>query len=127
MTHTGVAKCSVAAWNDLPVDRPMGLLERRRMIGEQAMISHITLFKGCDVPMHSHDNEQFSAVISGKLRFTLGAPDAQGRTSVDVGPGECIHLPSGVPHGAFALEETVVLDIFSPPSQGTGIDRPRGH
>lgn len=119
------AKARVAAWSDLAVDRPMELLERRRMIGDRVMISHITLFKGCDVPIHQHENEQFSAVISGCLRFTLGRPDDHGRTVVDVGPGEVIHLPSGLPHGAVALEETVVLDIFSPPSAGTGIDRPR--
>ncbi|MCC6284890.1 MAG: cupin domain-containing protein [Phycisphaerales bacterium] len=113
-----------AAWSALEVDRPMHLLERRRMIGERAMISHITLFKGCDVPMHQHENEQFSVVISGRLRFTLGRPDAQGRSVVEIGPGEVIHLPSGLPHGALAVEETVVLDVFSPPSAVTGIDRP---
>jgi quercetin dioxygenase-like cupin family protein len=123
---SNATQARVAAWSALEVDRPMGLLERRRMVGDKAMISHITLFKGCDVPMHQHENEQFSAVLSGKLRFSLGRPDEQGRTTVDVGPGEVIHLPSGLPHGAIAVEETVVLDIFSPPSAGTGIDRPRG-
>jgi quercetin dioxygenase-like cupin family protein len=110
-------------WSDSPVDRPMPLLERRRMIGEKAMISHITLSKGCNVPMHSHENEQFSCVISGCLRFGVkdGLNDA--RRDVLVRAGEALHLPSNVPHCVVAEEETVVLDIFSPPSQGTGIDR----
>lgn len=101
----------------------MPLLERRRLIGERSMISHITLRKGCDVPMHAHDNEQFSCVISGRLRFGVkDGPNGALRT-VSVGPGEAIHLPSNVPHSAIAEEQTVVLDIFSPPSQTTGIDR----
>jgi quercetin dioxygenase-like cupin family protein len=106
-------------WSELPVDRPMELLERRRVIGENAMISHITLRRGFTVPTHAHENEQFSAVLSGRLRFGVGADGRQ----VTIGPGEVIHLPSNLPHSAEALEDTVVLDIFSPPSQTTGIDR----
>jgi len=37
--------------------------------------------------------------------------------------GEILHLPSFVPHSAEALEDTLVLDIFSPPSEKTGIDK----
>jgi quercetin dioxygenase-like cupin family protein len=116
----------IARWSDLPLDAPMALLERRRIIGAQAMISHITLRKGCDVPTHSHENEQFSAVLSGRLRFGLGAVGSPERREATVGPGEVIHLPSNLPHSAFAEEDTVVLDIFSPPSATTGIDR-RAH
>jgi quercetin dioxygenase-like cupin family protein len=116
----------IARWSDLPLDAPMALLERRRIVGEKAMISHITLKRGCDVPTHSHENEQFSAVLSGRLRFGLGAVGSPERRDAVVGPGEVIHLPSGLPHSAFAEEDTVVLDIFSPPSATTGIDR-RAH
>lgn len=108
-------------WATLKTDRPMELLERRRVIGDKAMLSHITLRKGCTVPRHSHENEQFSAVLSGRLVFQVG-PESDSREVV-VGPGEVLHLPSGVPHGVVASEETIVLDIFSPPSQTTGIDR----
>jgi quercetin dioxygenase-like cupin family protein len=36
--------------------------------------------------------------------------------------GEVILLPGGLPHSAEAVEDTVVLDVFSPPSATTGID-----
>ena len=106
-------------WSDLPADAPMPLLERHRIIGTHAMISHITLHQGCDVPIHAHENEQFTCVISGRLDFTLG----KDQRKVTVHAGEVLHLPSGLPHGAFAPVDTVVLDIFSPPSATTGIDR----
>jgi quercetin dioxygenase-like cupin family protein len=106
-------------WIDVTADSPMALLERRRVVGEKVMISHVTLHQGCDVPIHSHENEQFTCVMSGRLEFTLGDE----RRKVMVNAGEVLHLPGNLPHGAYAPEETTVLDVFAPPSAGTGIDR----
>src|SRR5260221_11927309 len=107
-------------WEELPLDQPMELLDRRRIIGEQAMISQVRLQRGCDVPMHVHENEQFAMIMSGRLRFAIGGSDPR---EVVVSAGEVLHLPSNVPHSAHAEEDTLVLDIFSPPSEKTGIDR----
>ena len=116
-------KAAAYRWTNLPKDTPMPLLERRRVMGEQAMISYVTLKKGCIVPTHAHVNEQFTCILSGRLKFTLGDGEASLREKVIVGPGEVIHFPSNIPHAAEALEETIVLDVFSPPSATTGIDR----
>jgi quercetin dioxygenase-like cupin family protein len=113
------------SWSELPVDAPMALLERKRIVGEKAMISHILLRKGCSVPTHAHANEQFACVISGSLKFGLGEVGSPERKEMVVSAGEVLHLPAMVPHSADALEDTLVLDIFSPPSEYTGIDR--GH
>ena len=109
-------------WSDLPLDNPMALLDRRRIIGEQAMISQVRLQRGCDVPTHAHENEQFAMVMSGRLRFGIGGSGGAQR-EVIVSAGEVLHLPANVPHSAYAEEDTVVLDLFSPPSEKTGIDR----
>ena len=109
-------------WSDLPVDRPMPLLERRRVIGEQAMVSHIKLDKGFTLASHQHANEQISCVLSGSIRFTVGAPGTPDVHEEIVSAGSVIVFPSNVPHAAEALEDTVVLDVFAPPSEGTGID-----
>jgi quercetin dioxygenase-like cupin family protein len=101
----------------------MELLERRRIIGEKAMISHVTLSRGCHVPMHQHANEQFACILSGELLFTLQPRGGGGPTTLSVKAGEVLHLPANVPHAADAVVDTVVLDIFSPPSETTGIDR----
>lgn len=119
----GNGEAKALRWMELDKDTPMALLERRRVIGTQAMISHVTLKKGCYVPTHAHANEQFCCILSGRLRFGLGQEDSPGRRELVVGPGEIMHLPSQVPHSAEAIEETVVLDIFAPPSATTGIDR----
>lgn len=117
------SKAIAYRWSELPKDTPMALLERRRVIGEQAMISHVTLHKGCFVPTHAHANEQFACILSGRLKFTLGDAAAGATEERIVGPGEILHLPCNVPHAAEAIEETIVLDVFSPPSATTGIDR----
>jgi len=117
------ATATVHRWKDLPIDRPMPLLERRRIIGTHAMVSHVTLLKGVKVPTHAHANEQIAMVMSGRVRFGLGAEGSKDRREVTLGAGECLHLPCNAPHSAEALEESLVLDVFSPPSERTGIDR----
>lgn len=54
---------------------------------------------------------------AGKVRFTL----ADGARSLSA--GDVLHLRGHAPHGAEALEDSVVLDVFAPPSATTGIDR----
>lgn len=118
------SKATVYRFSELPVDCPSELIERRRVIGEQMMISHVTLQQGFHVPNHSHDNEQIAVVISGRMRFSL--VDSAGNESEQVlGAGEVLLLPAGVVHGATAEETSVLLDLFSPISETTGVDTAR--
>ena len=64
------------------------------------------------VPMHRHENEQMTYILKGALRFTLGEDRS---TEVTVREGEVLHIPSDLPHEAVALEDTLDVDIFSPP------------
>lgn len=118
-----VGGAAAHTWDSLPVDHPMALLARRRVIGKQAMISHVTLEQGCFVPVHAHENEQFVCVLSGRMRFRLG-PEHSQRREVTVCGGGVLYLPANVPHDAEAIERSVVIDVFSPPSATTGIDQP---
>ena len=118
-----MSECRVYRLSTIPEDRPIERLRRRRVIGEQAMLSDVHLDKGCDVQMHAHPNEQFAFVMTGRLRFAIGDPNGNGSREIVVEAGEVLHLPSNVPHAAFALEDSHVLDVFSPPSERTGIDR----
>lgn len=99
-------------WEDMPRERVTDRLERRLVTGERMMLAHVYLEKGCIVPKHSHDNEQLTYVLEGALRFWLG--EDQGEI-VDVRAGEVLHIPSGLPHRAEALEDTLDVDVFSPP------------
>ena len=109
-------------WEDLPQDTPMPQIDRRRIMGKKAMLSEVFLHKGCSVPTHAHENEQFACVVSGRMRFGLGEDGDEKRRFVELGAGEVLHVPSWVPHSADALEDSLVLDVFSPVSEGTGLD-----
>lgn len=97
---------------DIPRERVTDKLDRRLISGERSMLAHVYLKKGCIVPFHSHDNEQISYILSGALRFWLGE---EGDQEVVLRAGEVLVIPSHVRHKAEALEDTVDVDIFTPP------------
>lgn len=111
------------SWSELPTDAPMASIDRQRIIGEQMMLSRVKLAKGFFVPSHQHANEQFAVLLSGKMKFGVGAEGTPGHREMVLVGGEVLWLPANVPHSAEALEETVILDLFSPPSATTGVDR----
>lgn len=98
-------------WDEIPAEPMNPLLTRQFVSGQQSMLARIVLLKGCSVPEHSHPNEQIAYILSGALEFTVG-----GKTEV-VREGGMIVLPANVPHSAYALEDTVDLDVFAPPRQ----------
>ena len=59
-----------------------------------------------------HENEQFTYILEGALRFWIGAEDGE---EIVVRAGEVLHIPSNVPHKAVAIEDTLDLDVFVPP------------
>ena len=108
------APASHFRWTDLPRERVTDLLDRRLITGKTMMLAHVYLKKGCIVPKHSHVNEQLTYVLEGCLRLWVGEDLGQ---MVDVKPGEVLLIPSNVPHKAEALEDTLDVDVFSPPRQ----------
>jgi quercetin dioxygenase-like cupin family protein len=126
MTKQDAAKQAVHhRWLDLPQDQPLPLIARRRIIGANVMLSEVRLGKGFKVATHAHENEQMAIVISGEMRFGLGAEGSADRREIIVRGGEVVHLPSNVPHSAEALADSVLIDVFSPPSEKTGVDEER--
>lgn len=87
------------------------------------MLASVILEKGFHLASHHHPNEQFAVVFEGRIRFVIneGTPAEE---TVTLGPGEVLVVPPNVPHSAEALERTKILDVFSPPSAGTGVDAP---
>ena len=101
-------------WDRLPREDLHEKLSRRMITGDQVMLAHVYLKKGCVVPKHSHMNEQFTYILEGALRLLVGDDDPQ---EFVVRAGEVLHLPGGVPHEAQALEDTVDVDVFYPPRE----------
>src|SRR5512147_819743 len=106
------------SWDQIPLEQLNPLISRRLISSEKMMLAHVLLSKGAIVPAHDHHNEQFTYILSGALRFWIGAhADAPGDTYIDVHAGEVLVIPSNVRHRAEALEDTLDVDVFNPPRQ----------
>jgi quercetin dioxygenase-like cupin family protein len=101
-------------WDDMPKEKVTELLDRRLVTGDKVMLAHVYLKKGCVVPKHSHENEQVTYILDGALHFFLGEDQKEERI---LRTGDVLHIPSNLPHKAVALEDTLDLDVFSPPRQ----------
>ncbi len=101
-------------WDEMPREQVSPMLDRKLITGERMMLAHVYLKKGCIVPRHQHENEQLTYILEGALRFSIGEDE---REEVIVRAGEVLHIPSNVWHKAEALEDTLDVDIFSPPRQ----------
>ena len=108
------ARATFFRWEDMPKERVTEMLDRRLVTSERMMLAHVYLKKGCIVPRHSHENEQITYVLEGALHFWLGEDGSEERT---IRAGEVLVIPSNLPHKAEALEDTLDVDIFSPPRE----------
>ena len=76
--------------------------------GDKTSMCEFRLAKGAEVPTHAHPHEQTGLVVSGTLRF-----DVDGEV-FDAHAGDSWNIAGGTPHSATALQDTVVVEVFSP-------------
>ena len=81
----------------------------RPVAGSRLMLSEVTAPAHSVGAMHTHAEEKLGVVVYGSCEFTLGGVTRQ------LGPGDIYQVPPGVPHGFRATEDSVLLDVFSPP------------
>ncbi len=108
------ASATVTRWDDLPLEKMRGGMNRRYVHSDKMMVAQVNFAKGDSVPAHRHDNEQYTYVVTGALRFLFGEHQDE---EVVVGAGEIVLIPTGMLHSASADEDTFELDIFCPPRQ----------
>lgn len=113
-TPAAESKAAFYHISEVPHEQVTPQLGRRLITGERVMLAAVDLTRGCIVPRHAHVHEQLTYVLEGCLRLVVGDDGAE---SYDLRAGDVLHLPSNVSHAAEALEDTRVLDIFSPPRE----------
>jgi len=106
-----MAELKYVPWSSVELEDLNPLLKRQFVVGENVMIARVLLKKGCVVPLHSHHNEQVTYILEGALKFVLKDRE------VIVRAGEVLCIPPNLPHEAIAMEDTVDLDIFTPPRE----------
>jgi quercetin dioxygenase-like cupin family protein len=96
-------------WDSVPVEELGGGVSRQMIVGERLMVCRLRFAPLVVTPAHDHPHEQITLVERGRVRFIIGAEERIAQ------PGDVLHFPSGVWHGATMLDEEVVLiDIFTP-------------
>ena len=98
-------------WKDVEREKLNPLIDREMLVGDQVMLAHVIMKKGPHVPLHHHHNEQVTYILEGALKFALDGKE------VVVRAGEVLCIPPNMPHEAWALEETIDLDVFNPPRE----------
>lgn len=98
-------------WNEVEHESLNPQIDREMIVGDKVMLARILLKKGAHVPLHHHYNEQLTYVLHGALKFAIDGKE------VVVHSGEVLCIPPDMPHEAWALEDTVDLDIFNPPRE----------
>jgi quercetin dioxygenase-like cupin family protein len=98
-------------WNEVPLEHLNPLIDRQMIVGGKVMLARVLLKKGAHVPEHHHHNEQVTYILDGALKFKI-----EGKEIV-IRSGEVLCIPPHMPHEAWALEDTVDLDVFMPPRE----------
>ena len=85
-----------------------GLKRRVLAYNEKLFIAEHEMVKGWTGTAHSHPHDQIVYLVHGHLRVTC-----EGKT-FDIRTGDTFVVRGGVEHGASALEESLVIDVFTP-------------
>ena len=101
-------------WDDVPVEQVTPEMQRRIVHGEKVMIARMKFKAGFEVPLHHHENEQVTHVISGTMRFWFGANKEQ---EMELNAGEVIVIPPNHPHAALMVTDVEEVDTWAPPRQ----------
>ncbi len=95
-------------WSAIPLEQLNPSISRQVIHGETMTLARIRLRRGGVVPLHQHTNEQISTVESGRLRFVISGEERI------LESGQTLTIPPNAPHLVEALEDSQVLDVFSP-------------
>jgi quercetin dioxygenase-like cupin family protein len=101
----------VHRWDEIALEKVTEMVSRKVITGARMTVAQVYLKRGSLVPLHAHESEQITCVLQGALRFVVDGQEATVRE------GEVLHVPLGAQHQVEALDDTFVLDLFSPPRQ----------
>jgi len=76
--------------------------------GSKTLLSEFKLKEGSIVPIHSHPNEQTGYMVSGRMKFHIEDQEFIAE------PGDSWNIPLNVEHGVDVLEDSTVIEVFSP-------------
>ena len=85
-----------------------GIHLKTLVYGDKTLMTEVFLEKGAVIPPHGHPSEQTGYLVSGRMEFII-----DGMKQI-AEPGDSWSIASNVEHSATAIEETLVVEVFSP-------------
>ena len=85
-----------------------GLTRKVMAYNDKLFLAEHRMTKGWVGSVHCHPHEQIVYVVRGYLKVT-----SQGKT-FEVRAGDSFVVRGGVEHGASAVEDSLVIDVFTP-------------
>lgn len=93
-----------------PVEAVKGILRRTMCYNKDAMLCHFDMKKGSIIDLHSHPAAQIGYVIRGKMEFWYETKESKHV----VVTGDSYLIPGTVLHGVKVIEDSDVIEVFSP-------------
>lgn len=85
-----------------------GLTRRVLAFNDKLLVAEHAMVKGWVGTVHRHPHDQAVYVVRGHLRVTCAGKTFEARD------GDTFAVRGGVEHGASALEDSLVVDVFTP-------------
>src|SRR5664280_1023453 len=95
-------------WDDIAEEQLNPLAGRKALHGTAITVAHFRFDKGNKVASHHHVNDQVTIVEKGAVRMVVGDEEFVLKA------GQMVHVAPNIPHGNEALEDTVIMELFSP-------------
>jgi quercetin dioxygenase-like cupin family protein len=89
-------------------DPESGLKRRVLAYNDKLFVAEHVMVQGWVGKVHSHPHDQAVYIVKGHLQIVC-----QG-TTFEIRTGDTFVVRGGVEHGASALEDSVVVDVFTP-------------
>ena len=96
-------------WSQIPWEDVNDQVSRKVIMGDRVMMVMYRFQAGLTWPEERHEAEQGGYVLKGKAEARSGG------NSFMLGPGDSYFIESNVPHSTHFVDETILIDIFSPP------------
>ena len=85
-----------------------GIQLKTLVYGEKTLLGEFRLKAQSILPRHSHIYEQSGYLVEGRMRFTIG------EQVFEAEPGDSWCIPGNAEHSAEVLENSLVVEVFSP-------------
>lgn len=104
----GADFCVVPATGGATTLPEPGLVRRIGAFNDKLLLAEHRMEKGWVGTRHQHPHDQIVYVVSGTLSVTIG------HETFDASAGDSFVVRGGVEHQAAALEDSLVVDVFTP-------------